>query len=374
MPSYAAVTGAANTTGSANLTEMTTARLGFLSPEDPVVWREPEDLVNRLRRGFSAGPDNAAYVAANRLALEAFRSGQRELAAQVCRLEIDYAAGRLRKRADGQLAMFGLQPVINLIRLEGYIGHLDSARGGLSDLERIARGHAMCIAGLPLAGPLSAQLRGLARNNCLVETAKIFSRRGLTAELIESTSRLERIWPHSLVVGPFHAHEAAWRAGPEAALAARGLPESPVLRRICSLHLLAKFAKDQVDSAVRLADELFATRADAMAKPPPAAARDLASLGGSLIIIGRTADAAECLSRAHELARPVDPALANLIRTGWLALESDPAALPGELNSARLSVEQLRAAFDLAAARFGSAGFGSAGIGSAGIGSAGFGS
>ncbi|HET7014320.1 MAG TPA: hypothetical protein VFI65_10440 [Streptosporangiaceae bacterium] len=354
MPSYAGVTGAANTARSANLPEMTTARLGFLSPEDPVIWRAPEDLVSQLKRGFSAGPDNSAYVAANRLALEAFRSGQRELAADVCRLEIGYAAARLRAGADDQIAMFGLQPVINLIRLEGYVGDLESTRQGLSDLEQIASGQARCIAGLPLAGPLPGQLRGLARNNCLVETAKIFWRRGLATELIESTSRLERIWPRSLVVGPFHSHEAAWLVGPTAALAARGLPESPMLRRICTLHLLAQFAREQVDSAVGLADELFASRADALAKPPPAAARDLASLGGSLTAIGRTADAAECLAQAHELASPVDPALANLIRSGWLALEPDPAALPGELNSARLSVEQLKAAFDLAVARFGS--------------------
>src|SRR6185437_4446253 len=113
MPSYAAVTGAANTARPANLSEMMTARLGFLSPEDPVILREPEDLVSQLRRGFSAGPDNAAYVAANRLALEAFRSGQRELAAEVCQLEIGYAAARLRTGADDRMAMFGLQPVIN---------------------------------------------------------------------------------------------------------------------------------------------------------------------------------------------------------------------------------------------------------------------
>jgi hypothetical protein len=271
----------------------------------------------------------------------------------VCHLEIGYATARLKAGADEQMAMFGLQPVINMIRLDGYVGNLESARQGLSDLERIASGQAMCIAGLPLAGPLSAQLRGLARNNCLIETAKIFWRRGLTDELIASTSRLERVWPRSLVIGPFHAHEAAWLAGPAAALAARGLPESPVLGRICTLHLLAQFAKDGADSAARLADDLFASRAEALAKPPPAAARDLASLGGSLAAIGRTADAAVCLAQAHEVASPVDPALANLIRTGWMDLDLELAAPPGELNSARLSGEQLRAAFDLAVTRFG---------------------
>ncbi len=374
MRSYAAVTGAAKTARSANPAAMATARLGFLSPEDPVIWREPEDLLGRLQNGFKAGQDNAAFVAANRLALEAFRSRQRELAAQVCRLEIAYAAARLRAGADEQMAMFGLQPVINLIRLEGYVGDLDWARQGLADLERIAHGEALGIAGLPLAdlaGPVSlgAQLRGLARNNCLIETAKIFWRRGLAAELIEATARLERTWPRSRVVGPFHATEAAWLAGPAAALAAGGFPEAPVLRRICQLHLLAEAVEgvEAVESvgaaqeaAARLADELFAGRADALVKPAPAAARDLACLGGSLAAMGRPADAGACFAEAHEIAGPVDPALANQVRASWLALDADgavdrdPASLPAELNSARMSRQQLDAAFEAAVARFGS--------------------
>jgi hypothetical protein len=352
MPSYAAVTGATHAAGSADPTVMMSMRLGFLSPEDPVFWCEPEDLIKRFARGLTEGPDLAAYAAANRLALEAFRSGERELAADVCHLEIDYAAARLRASADEQIAMLGLQPVINLIRLHGYVGDLEFSRQGLADLERVAHGHAISIGGLPLADPPPARMQALARNNCLIETAKIFWRRGLTAELIVGTARLERTWPRSMIVGPFHATEAAWLAGPTAELAARSLPPAPVLRRICALHLLARSASSPAEPTVQLADELFASRADALAKPPPAAAHDLACLGGSLAAIGRAADAAACLAQAHEVASPVDPALANLIRASWLALGSDPATLPGELNTARLSGQQLRACFDLAIARF----------------------
>jgi hypothetical protein len=347
-----------------------TARWAFLSPEDTVICREPAELMRRLTDGFTLNTEEDAFVAANRLALEAFRSRERDLAAQVCELEIGYARGRLASGGDERMAMFGLQPVINLIRLHGYTGDLDLARSGLAGLEAIADGESLSLCGLELTEPPGPRLRALARNNCLVETAKIFWRRGLPDELVTSCARLLAKWPLSAAKGPFHAAEAAWLVG--SPLTAE-LPAAGALRRICALHLLGHVLQAPAGPApgidrMALADELFAHRSMALTKPPAAAARDLACLGEALAELGRPADAVTCFAAGHSAAAQVDPALANSIRASWAGLnsgagldsgaglESGAGKLPAELNAARLQADDLRRARDLAVARFGRAG------------------
>ena len=110
-------------------------------------------------------------------------------------------------------------------------------------------------------------------------------------------------------------------------------------------------------AARALADELYAGRQDALARPPAAAARDLAMLGELLAALagerGRAGQAADCLALAHATARQVDPGLANQVRDRWLAALPGAPDVPGELNAARLGATDLRAARDLAVARFG---------------------
>jgi hypothetical protein len=336
---------------------------GFLSPEDAVPWRAPGDLIRRMTDGFAAIDDPPAFVAANRLALEAFRSGERDLAAEICHLEIGYAAVKLQVNADEQTALLGLQPAINLVRLNGYVGDLGAARQGLADLEAIADGRGVCMTGLPLAAGQPARVRALARNNCLVETPKILWRRSQEADLLASSRRLLAKWPRSAVTGPLHTAEAPWLTGARDVMRASGLPAAPGLRRICALHVLAQSVSGPAGEPAhwggvpaRLAGDLFARRAEALAKPPGAAARDLACLGDSLAAMGRIADAVECLAQAHTAARPADPALANKIRQRWLAVAPTAAGVAGELSTDRLSSADLRAARDLAAARFGPSG------------------
>jgi hypothetical protein len=333
-----------------------TARWAFLSPEDTVICREPAELMRRLTDGFTMDTEEDAFVAANRLALEAFRSRERDLAAQVCELEIGYACSRLASGGDERMAMFGLQPVINLIRLNGYAGDLDLARSGLAGLEAIADGESLRLCGLELTEPPGPRLRALARNNCLVETAKIFWRRGLPDELVSSCARLVAKWPQSTAKGPFHAAEAAWLVGSPATL-----PQAGALRRICALHQLGHALQAPAAAApgidqLALADELFAQRSAALTKPPAAAARDLVCLGEALAELDRPADAVTCFAQGHAAAAQVDPALANSILASWAGLDAAAGKLPAELNAARLMTDDLRRARDLAVARFSRAG------------------
>ncbi|HWH01944.1 MAG TPA: hypothetical protein VNV66_22110 [Pilimelia sp.] len=329
------------------------AWLGFLSPEDVVVWREPHTLAACLARGFG-GDDLAAYTAANRLALEAFRCGDAALAADVCDREIRYAADALARGGNPRLALLGLQPVINLIRLHGYAADLELARRGLGDLERIADGHPTRILGLTLSadrldqlGADVAAVRALARNNCLMETAKILWRRGRRDELLAACRRLRRKWPASLTTGPFHAAEAEWLCDATAP-AASDLPEPPLLRRIRLLHRVARQAG--TGEAAEIAARLFARRAAACrAKPATAVARDLASLGDALLRCGDTSRGRACLAEAHAAARAVDPALANLIRGRWLDRDAGP--VPPVEPAPRLPPAALADLARLAAAR-----------------------
>jgi hypothetical protein len=334
--------------------------LGFLSPEDVVAWQDRDELMVLLAEGFAANDDEPAFVAANRLALEAFRGRELPLAAQICRLQIGYAMTRLRTGEHDRLALLGLQPVINLIRLNGYAADLRLALDGLAQLEKIADGLPVRVLGLDLprsgAGRASAaRLRSLARTNCLVETAKILWRRGMTADMLARCSRLMGKWPRSVTHGPFQAAEAQWLADALGALRSGGLPTVPALRRICSLHVLSQSLPDPPPGAARLGAELFASRAEACrGMPATAAARDLASLGDSLLWMGDWTSGLTCLEEAHETAGRVDPPLANLIRSRWLAHADGKSPVPPERTCHRLHREDLAAFSSLAAARFGS--------------------
>lgn len=333
--------------------------LGFLSPEDVVRFQEPDELTHRLADGFEAD-DEAAFVAANRLALEAFRTRDAASAARICHLEIGYAAAGLTTADEPRMALFGLQPVINLIRLHGYAADLSLARTGLAVLEQIADGQPARIFGLDLddgvlaaLGPMHALLRGLARNNCLIETAKIFWRRQQPDEMLAGCRRLLRKWPDVRSTGPFHAAEADWLVGPPDAADAAS-PAEPVPRRIYLLHILSRATTPLEVSApgtAELADHLFQTRFEARHKPSLAAARDLACLGDSLLRTGNPGRGRECLQEAYDTACGPDPALANIIRARWLQHAGSAGVVPEPRRADRLGPADLARLTKLAAER-----------------------
>lgn len=290
--------------------------LGFLSPEDVVVYHPPEELKAKLVKGFAAEADEPVFTAANRLALEAFRCGAPETATMVCHAEIRYAAARLADSPKPELALFGLQPVVNLVRLNGYVADLEFARAGLATLEAIAEGAVNEALGLTFES--TAQARAFCRANCLIETAKILWRRGLYDELREQCARLMRKWPQAAEHGPFHSAEAA---PPEHGTKAR------VLQRILRLRELSRSGAEEV------AEELFATR-------DKASARERASLADSLYRMGDAARGRICFAEAHEAAAAFDPSLANLFRSRWLGYAGE-SAVPAVLAVERLRREEV---------------------------------
>jgi hypothetical protein len=333
--------------------------LGFLAPEDVVRWLAPTDLISQFATGFSAeSDDEAAFPMVNRLALEAFRARNMTLASRICQMEIEYAMARHRADKSNRIMLFGLQPVINLVRLNGYTGSLSDALAGLAELERVASGFPARIHGLDITAALlddslvAPRLRALARITCLVETAKILWRRGHVERMATASRRLTLKWPRSLDTGPYHAAEAGWLQDADDCARTTGLPRGPTLRRICSLHLLAQASHRPANAIVDLGRELFITRAVACRdKPSVAAARDLASLGDSLIRIGCSPHGQICLGEAHQMAVCDDPSLANSIRERWMNYVG-PSQVPAERPCPRLSASDLAAACELAATRF----------------------
>jgi hypothetical protein len=326
--------------------------LGFLSPEDVVVWRDPRELMDRLTAGFAAD-DEAAFVAANRLALEAFRAGEATAATAVCRAEIDYAASAIGRDFRPRTALLGMQPVINLIRLNGYTADLSLARRGLAGLERLADGAPLRLFGLDLTGEVLASmggaapaLRGLARNNCLVETAKILWRRGRRDEMLHECRRLRRKWPDTSATGPYHAVEAEWLTDAGDQLT-EPVATAGVTRRIRGVHQVSQGRGDDPVERARL---LYRNRARAYHGQP--SARDLAVLGDALLRLGDGVRGRRCLAEAHDLAVRADPVLANRIRSRWLGHGPRAGPVPPVAIADRLSRADLDRATALATARF----------------------
>jgi hypothetical protein len=321
---------------------------GLLAAEDVVVWREPAELFRRLSAGLTdSSSDQDAFAAANRLSLEAFRCGASALATAICQAEISYAAARLRRGHHAWTALFGLQPVVNLIRLNGYAGDLGLAREALIGLEDIAGGQPVLLLGLKLSpellsaiGPAHRRMIQFAIANCVTETAKILWRRRLYDELIGESGRLMDKWPQTAVTGPFHAAEALCLLNGRVPAAA-----NPALRRLCQLH---QVARDPAGKRI-LALDLFRGRARGPAANEIAAARELASLGDSLYQASEAALGNAAMAEAHSRAALADPALANLIRARWL---THTPVVPGPLAAGRLDAGDVMTLSDLALRRF----------------------
>ncbi|WP_405582845.1 hypothetical protein [Streptomyces sp. NBC_01190] len=196
--------------------------LGFLSDEERVP-HGGEALVDRVRALLAdprPGPEDL-FSAANLVALTLFRLGRLDEARAVCHSEIDYAGDRPDSALRPRLAALGLQPRINLLRIEGYAGDLDRALTGLAALEDVAAGRAVRSGGIDWSpGDLDAdpalhrRLRTIARNVRVGDTCKILLRRGRHELLLSEASRFRALWPALTAAGLHQAAEAPWTVAP----------------------------------------------------------------------------------------------------------------------------------------------------------------
>lgn len=270
--------------------------------------------------GLLARPpdDESLFVAANLIALVAFRAGDVDLARRISREEIGYA---LRRQADGPVYfMYALQPYINLLRIDGYGSDPDKALDGLDDLSRLASGLGMeppvmeppvlSISAEQAARLEEARLpvRRVARTTHIVETCKILYRHRQWERLAEAGVALLARYPEVRATGPHHAAEALWlgaaaqqpRPGEDAL---DGGPVPAVRLAFLQLtHHTAHLAdlgrrEEAVHQAVRLLG-----RADILDGPftsPLTPLRWRASLADSLLRAGRPDLAEPVLSEVH---------------------------------------------------------------------------
>ncbi|GLZ79420.1 hypothetical protein Afil01_42270 [Actinorhabdospora filicis] len=333
--------------------------LGFLSPEDPVRHLGPAELEAALLEGLGSADDEAAFAAANRLALEAFRAGSQATTTGICERQIAYAMAVFQRHGDARIMAFGLQPAINLLRMHGYAGDLAASMDALRALETIADGAPARVFGLDVPPELAASrgkwavvMRKLARSTCLVESAKIRWRRGRIAEMIEESRRMLAKWPYVTSTGPFHASEAALLAGVGDHGDHVGKPGvAPMLRRIGDIHRLAHSVSAVSETAFDLAVRLHETRhIGRQATPSSATARQLASIGDSFFRLGNHPHGTTCFGEAHDLAVEFDPRLAGLIRDRWSA-HAGLSAVPPRRETASLDAARLTRLAAIAAGR-----------------------
>ncbi|NUR58372.1 MAG: hypothetical protein HOV87_06720 [Catenulispora sp.] len=265
--------------------------------------------------GLLARPpdDESLFIAANLIALVAFRTGDVGLARRISQEEIGYA---LRRQADGPVyLMYALQPQINLLRIDGYGSDPDGALDGLGSLARLASGLGMELPELSISMEQVARLdaaglpvRRVARTTHIVDTCKILYRHRLWERLAEAGTALLARYPDVRGTGPHHAAEALWLGAaaqqpPPDANALDGAPVQAVrLAFLQLMHHTAHLADlGRREEAVRQAASLLA-RADILDgsfTSPMTPLRWRASLADSLLRAGRMDLAEPVLSEVH---------------------------------------------------------------------------
>lgn len=307
-----------------------TTWLGLLSPEDVVPWKSPRDLYDMVEECADTGNVERLFVAGNRLALSLYRTGEITAATRLCHHQIHVVAHQPIGERTAEHIALALQPVVNLIRMQGYAQDLVEALYQLRLLEGLADGNPVELFGLSVdpktypgsAGELRA-LRAFAKNNCLVETSKILFRRGTRQAWLEACIRLGLKWPATLHTGPFHAFEA-WSVG-----GVHWAGEAVVASVLTSIDALHRTAGAE-PSAVRAtaASWIFESRSHAGFTTDLGQARFLAVLGVALADCGEPASGEICLGEAYQLACRVDPGLANAIAARWRLAVPDSSRLP----------------------------------------------
>ena len=337
---------------------------GLLSPECTVPFKPPHVLLTVIEMGLASPDLRQAFAAANLLAHELHRSGERDVAQDVCLRQIECAAVLLRRGGDSQepepwVLLLGLQAAVNLIRFHGQNGILRLAQEGLDRLERLADGQATDLFGLHIPmgavaedGASGSRTRRFARDSVVTETSKALFRRGLTGQRIVEVRELCAKWPSLRTEGPFHAHELLCLHGLDWPGFEHGSEDvAPALRLIARVRALNGGA---VRSAGALAEAraLYRRRGERILGAGTARARYLAALGSTLYRLGEPGAGSDCLRDACESAAPVDPDLANGILRRWSMYAGDRAVLPPPVAVKRPDLSQLLKLVTLSANRF----------------------
>lgn len=338
-----------------------TTWLGLLAPEDLVAWQTPSGLRAGLEAKLGHGGIAEVFTAANRLSLELYRTGRSSAARELCRLQIRYA---VRNRGDGEdpdLALLGLQAVVNIIRLDGYGSRTGRALEGLRRLEGLADGEAFHFHGLVISsdiaagdGPRAHRVRAFARGNRIVETAKILFRGNRIEAAVSECRQLCEKWPSVVSIGPFHAHEMLSVQGQPWPGAERVAGTAPTLSAIDRLHRLAHPSlSGPIDRSRDEAMELYRECEHAGFSDDVARGRFMAVLGGVLHRYGEPAAGNACFADACRLAAPAGPRLVNRIARQWTVHAGSGPSVPVRRADPELGAGDLDALQRLAAARLG---------------------
>ncbi|MEU6554243.1 hypothetical protein ABZ915_28805 [Streptomyces sp. NPDC046915] len=338
-----------------------TTWLGLLAPEDTVVWQTPSGLRAGLEAKLAHGGVTEVFTAANRLSLELYRTGRSSAARELCRLQIRYAVQNRGNGEDSDLALLGLQAVVNIIRIDGYGSETGRALEGLRRLEGLADGGAFHFHGLAISsdiaegdGPRADRVRAFARGNRIVETAKILFRRNRIEAAVSECRQLCEKWPTVASIGPFHAHEILSIQGQPWPGTESVAGTAPTLSAIDRLHRLAHPALfGTIDRSRAEAMELYRERERTGFSDDAAHGRFMAVLGSVLHQYGEPAAGNACFADACRLAAPAGPRLVNRIARQWTVHAGNSPSVPVQRANPELGPGDLNSLQQLAAERLG---------------------
>ncbi|MFI6603931.1 hypothetical protein ACIBHX_47515 [Nonomuraea sp. NPDC050536] len=339
--------------------------LGFLADDEWVVPRGDSEL-SRVEALLNSGPDDIPklFVGANLLALLLFRQRNVADARRVCQKEISFAL-----RRSGADTFYALQPQINLIRLEGFVGSVSDALSQLAELEQLSVGRPARFSHLDVDEDMIDSMREaghlvevLARSVRVVDTCKILWRRGAHGELVSEAERLTRIWPElARGAGPQHAAETPWLVHPltQPRLFVENLSTQPLpLRQLNFIRLLhtasALTASGDLSAGGSLAEQLFVCRSMVNGRylSTMTPLRCLASLSDTLLRAGRLELALTALQQSIDAARDLgDHQLLQDLSLRRAAVINTPAADAPVLES-HISEQDLARVTALAMSRF----------------------
>jgi len=298
---------------------LATARTGLISPEDlvePISADEFADRVARVAPGHDLEP---VFVTCNRLALELYRAGSLERAVDLCHRLLEFADRRQLEGVEPAVSALALQPMVNLIRVEGYTGEVSTAFEHLAELENLALGHEAVIFGRPVSSWFGAAspadrrwVQCFARNVVIVETAKMTLRRVPSSSWRATARRLIGMWPDTGISGPWHSHELWMVSGGQM----RGglLDVAPELGMLARTYSLASFGEPDLTQLV----DLYDVRTSFARKNSLSAGRFRSVLAHLLMSVGDRRRAAVVAREAVDLVVAYDGRLAAYLAQEFL--------------------------------------------------------
>lgn len=195
-------------------------RLDYLSDGERVTGTYASHSI-RVRRVLSETELNISKVfgAANLHALRLFRLGEVQRATDLCKAEI---ACSQRNFDRPTISILGLDPQVNLIRIEGFVGDAKKAVTNFQLLKQLLDGKSVCLPNLAWQAetlescPRDTQIRvlGFVRNAIVVDTCKILLRRNLWDDLREQAEGFKILWPRAIANGLHHPVEVPYIVDP----------------------------------------------------------------------------------------------------------------------------------------------------------------